>query len=106
VTDGTSNTILVGEKSLDPKAYDTGGWFWDEPIFAGGGAGGTVRGGSQVKQDAPLVRFPDNWGSAHAGGALFLFADGSVRLLAFETPSTTVNALLSPSGGEVVAGPE
>src|SRR5437899_10961839 len=41
ITDGLSNTILVGEKAIDTQAYNTGGWFWDEPIFAGGGAGGT-----------------------------------------------------------------
>jgi prepilin-type N-terminal cleavage/methylation domain-containing protein/prepilin-type processing-associated H-X9-DG protein len=101
VTDGTSNTVLIGEKSLDPRAYDTGGWFWDEPIFAGGGAGGTVRGGSRVYQDVPFVPFRDNWGSAHAAGAQFLFADGSVRLIAFRLPADTMKALLSPSGGEI-----
>jgi prepilin-type N-terminal cleavage/methylation domain-containing protein len=31
VSDGTSNTILVGEKAMDPRNYVTGGWCWDEP---------------------------------------------------------------------------
>jgi prepilin-type N-terminal cleavage/methylation domain-containing protein/prepilin-type processing-associated H-X9-DG protein len=43
VTDGMSNTILVGEKAMAIGAYSTGGWVWDEPIFAGG-SGGTSRG--------------------------------------------------------------
>jgi prepilin-type N-terminal cleavage/methylation domain-containing protein/prepilin-type processing-associated H-X9-DG protein len=43
VTDGMSNTILVGEKAMAIGAYNTGGWVWDEPIFAGG-SGGTSRG--------------------------------------------------------------
>ena len=43
ITDGASNTILVGEKAVAIGAYDTGGWVWDEPIFAGG-SGGTSRG--------------------------------------------------------------
>jgi prepilin-type N-terminal cleavage/methylation domain-containing protein/prepilin-type processing-associated H-X9-DG protein len=43
ITDGASNTILVGEKAVAIGAYNTGGWVWDEPIFAGG-SGGTSRG--------------------------------------------------------------
>ena len=34
--DGLSSTILVGEKALDPQAYQTGGWYEDGPVFAGG----------------------------------------------------------------------
>jgi prepilin-type N-terminal cleavage/methylation domain-containing protein/prepilin-type processing-associated H-X9-DG protein len=43
IRDGTSNTILVGEKAIAIGAYNTGGWVWDEPIFVGG-SGGTSRG--------------------------------------------------------------
>jgi prepilin-type N-terminal cleavage/methylation domain-containing protein/prepilin-type processing-associated H-X9-DG protein len=43
ITDGAANTIVVGEKALPVTAYDSGGWYWDEPIFAGG-SGGTARG--------------------------------------------------------------
>jgi prepilin-type processing-associated H-X9-DG protein len=43
IPDGASNTILVGEKAMAIDAYSTGGWYWDEPFFAGG-SGGTVRG--------------------------------------------------------------
>jgi prepilin-type N-terminal cleavage/methylation domain-containing protein/prepilin-type processing-associated H-X9-DG protein len=43
IADGASNTIVVGEKAMAIGAYNTGGWVWDEPIFAGG-SGGTSRG--------------------------------------------------------------
>jgi prepilin-type N-terminal cleavage/methylation domain-containing protein/prepilin-type processing-associated H-X9-DG protein len=43
ITDGASNTVMVGEKAMAVAAYDTGGWYWDEPFFAGG-SGGTTRG--------------------------------------------------------------
>ncbi|MCI0741657.1 MAG: DUF1559 domain-containing protein, partial [Gemmataceae bacterium] len=36
IKDGTSQTILVGEKVMDPASYTTGSWFWDEPFFVGG----------------------------------------------------------------------
>jgi prepilin-type N-terminal cleavage/methylation domain-containing protein/prepilin-type processing-associated H-X9-DG protein len=101
ITDGTAHTILAGEKSLDTRAYDTGGWLWDEPIFAGGAAGGTVRSGAVVQRDAAEVPFPDNWGSAHVAGAQFLFADGSVRLVRYGVPELVLRPLLTPAGGEV-----
>jgi prepilin-type N-terminal cleavage/methylation domain-containing protein/prepilin-type processing-associated H-X9-DG protein len=102
VTDGTAQTILAGEKSMDLRAYDTGGWFWDEPIFVGGVAGGTVRAGLIVQKDAAEITFDDNWGAAHLSGAQFLFVDGSVRLIRYGTAESVLRALLTPSGGEVI----
>ncbi|MCI0347876.1 MAG: DUF1559 domain-containing protein, partial [Acidobacteriales bacterium] len=79
--DGTSNTILVGEKALRPDRYLTGSWYWDEPFFLGG-SGGTQRGfpgpnpddGARIVQDSVSMglTFRWNWGSAHPGGAQFL----------------------------------
>lgn len=102
--DGSSHTALVGEKSMHPKNYMTGTWYWDEPYFTGG-AGGTQRDGSRVLRDAPDmgVSFQYNWGSAHIGGALFLYADGSVRPVAYKVDADRVKAFLTPDGGESVS---
>jgi prepilin-type N-terminal cleavage/methylation domain-containing protein len=102
ITDGTSTTLLVGEKAMDPAAYDTGGWYLDEPIWAGGSAG-TARSGTAVRRDRRGVVLANNpWGAPHAAGVLFASADGSVRGIRFETPAQVMAALLSPDGGEVV----
>ncbi len=101
ITDGTSQTILIGEKALNSLLYPTGSWFYDEPFFLGN-ARGTRRIGTKIVPDRPDNLFWDNWGSNHTGGAQFLFADGSVRLLPFATPSDVVQALLTPAGGESV----
>ena len=99
IADGLSNTIFVGEKSIDPRAYSTGGWYWDEPVFTGG-SGGTGRNGTGLYRDGPGVNFPNNWGSAHTAGALFLFGDGSIRLLNFSVPPGDLQGALTPNGGE------
>lgn len=110
ITDGLSNTVLIGEKAMHPNNYNTGTWYWDEPYFVGG-SGGTQRGsgtqagaGTTIVQDSPamgfLYRF--NWGAAHTAGAQFLFADGTVRHLAYGTPNSRVRALLTPQGRETV----
>jgi prepilin-type N-terminal cleavage/methylation domain-containing protein/prepilin-type processing-associated H-X9-DG protein len=101
IIDGTSNTILVGEKAMDPKNYMTGTWTADEPFFSGGSAG-TKRWQPLIVRDAPEISFLGSWGAPHEGGAFFLFVDGSVRLLAFSTPATVVGALLTPDGNEVL----
>ncbi len=102
IIDGTSNTLLVGEKSLDPKNYVSGTWYFDEPFFSGGSAG-TARFGTKVLHDAPGVNFQNNWGSAHPGVCNFLFGDGHVSGLSFTTDSGIVQALLTPDGKEVVS---
>jgi prepilin-type processing-associated H-X9-DG protein len=102
ITDGASHTILVGEKAMDTN-YETTSWYWDEPFFLGG-SGGTSRNGTAILRDARgiYVQARYNWGAAHTSGAQFVFADGSVHMIPFETPPDVVLALLTPAGGEVV----
>lgn len=110
IRDGTSQTILVGEKAMHPKDYQSGTWYWDEPFFLGG-SGGTKRGfqsvpgtdGFVVLRDSVSMgyEFRYNWGAPHPAGAQFLFIDGSVHTLRHGTPTTVVSALLTPNGGEV-----
>lgn len=104
IVDGTSNTLLVGEKAMAPARYNTGGWYFDEPIFTGG-SDGTGRQGTLILSDrmaGSTGAFPWNWGSPHLPGAQFLFADGSVRTVPYATDGSVVWALLSPNGQEVV----
>jgi prepilin-type N-terminal cleavage/methylation domain-containing protein/prepilin-type processing-associated H-X9-DG protein len=101
VTDGTSQTILVGEKAFDPQVQVPQSWYWDESCFVGGSRG-TTRTEVQVIRDAPGIVFKQNWGAPHPAGANFLFADGSVRGLSFGVSWLTMSALLTPAGGETL----
>lgn len=99
VTDGTSHTLLAGEKAFDPSVSRSDSWYWDEPFFLGG-SGGTSRGGLEILRDQRGVRYKGNWGSAHPAGAQFLFADGSVRLVRHGVHWSTQLAILTPDGDE------
>jgi prepilin-type N-terminal cleavage/methylation domain-containing protein len=75
LVDGTSATILAGEKAMAVKDYDSGTWYWDEGFFIGG-SGSTARSGPIVFPDRFVSRpihFRNNWGSAHTGGAFFFY---------------------------------
>ncbi len=111
IQDGTSKTILVGEKALDRDAMDAGSWYWDEPIVVGG-AGGTARCGDSIYTDGPLRELVGgggytgcgggNWGSPHSGTARFLFTDGSVRTLDEEVAVTVMRQLMKPQDGSPI----
>jgi len=99
ITDGTSNTIWGGGKSLSVQRYACTDFMWDEAAFYGG-FGGTGRTGAQVISDSQTSATGQNtWGAAYSSGAPFAFYDGHVTVIAFGTDLT---ALLTSSGGEII----
>jgi prepilin-type N-terminal cleavage/methylation domain-containing protein/prepilin-type processing-associated H-X9-DG protein len=102
ITDGTSQTLMVGERGADDNAY----WGWayvgtgqdldgfadfvlhcEEPFVLG------VAGSAD-----DLTHF---W-SMHTGGAYFLFCDGSVKFLSHSISTSTFKNLGSRNGQEVI----
>jgi prepilin-type N-terminal cleavage/methylation domain-containing protein/prepilin-type processing-associated H-X9-DG protein len=80
---GTSNTIYIGEGSMDTNfaSTNTSTSGWDECIFSGG-YGGTTRWQNWpvLDADAPGNNGNNNYfGGPHPGNTLFVFCDGHVQ---------------------------
>ncbi|MCI0703074.1 MAG: DUF1559 domain-containing protein [Planctomycetia bacterium] len=117
ISDGTSNTILFGERSHFDPVYNA-------PTASGGCGGlltawgwwafrapGDVTLSSWVplnyKVIAPCTTLKADerinaFGSQHSGGANFCLADGSVRFISDSIPLITLRALSTRATGEVV----
>jgi prepilin-type processing-associated H-X9-DG protein len=99
--DGTSDTILVGEKHV-PISNHGYGW-WDCSTFNGDYFACSSRsGGPQY----PLAKSPfdTGWlfGSYHPGICQFCFADGSVRNLPNYISPYTLGLLCDKADGQVI----
>jgi prepilin-type N-terminal cleavage/methylation domain-containing protein/prepilin-type processing-associated H-X9-DG protein len=117
ITDGTSNTLLVGER---PASTDLQWGWWPAAYGTGAGDGDSVLGARDaalaVYFGAPSTNVglrPGNlnyqgdaahWWSAHTGGANFLFADGSVHFLGYDADSI-LPQLSTRASGEVFTLP-
>jgi prepilin-type N-terminal cleavage/methylation domain-containing protein/prepilin-type processing-associated H-X9-DG protein len=117
ITDGSSNTIMVGEV-LPSNAADNNFWMFNgsyagttvplgfnsNTIAATGTPCGT---GQWQSASAPVgCRFgasAKGYISRHPGGSNFAFGDGSVRFLKNSISMVTYCALASRSGGEVLS---
>ena len=90
---GTSQTLMVGEKSWRTDRYgSTNGDDWDETVLQG--QGGCTRWGSGVSRDAAGSDYT-NWGSPFEGGCPVVMCDGSVRLIPFGYAN--MNLIINPS---------
>ncbi len=114
VTDGLSNTILLGESSNSQHFTNTmkTGFGGLQPWTFGNSHAG-VNSQNWLMTDSKTLEFPINYKgtfgqnatpftSTHAGGAFFLLGDGSVRFLSESMNLATLKSLTTRSGGEVV----
>lgn len=131
VRDGSSNTIMVSEKALHPKAFGAEGgdnerWNnpgWDEDIVrfgAGRLADGTTYGLTPIPDSKAPYNPGSGWttvtdaggrvwgqwhpffGSSHPGGVNACMVDGGVRFLSFTTDHQVFRRLSLSDDGEAV----
>jgi prepilin-type N-terminal cleavage/methylation domain-containing protein len=108
VTDGTSQTLFVGERPIITWSNNGGDFGWwanghglqwppagrgDNVLDSSGG----LRPGS-LRGDQLDDVF--HWWSYHVGGGQFLFVDGSTRLVSYDIDHHTLRALSTRNGGE------
>jgi prepilin-type N-terminal cleavage/methylation domain-containing protein len=120
VTDGTSNTLLLGERATqDPCIKDfqrglTGFWYTDTGFYGCMAATAGVPLNYQSPPDCLTAtgallntyRYQrlSAFGSGHSGGANFCFAEGSVQFISTGIALKTFQALATRAGGEVIPG--
>jgi prepilin-type N-terminal cleavage/methylation domain-containing protein/prepilin-type processing-associated H-X9-DG protein len=123
ITDGTANTIAVGERPCTGDQYF--GWGF-APYGSGAGDGDTVLGSNDTVLASIMGDLTTNVGfrqprvpqggyngeidgahywSFHTVGANFLYADGSVHFLSYSLDPVTFRAMCTRNGGEVFTSP-
>jgi prepilin-type N-terminal cleavage/methylation domain-containing protein/prepilin-type processing-associated H-X9-DG protein len=121
ITDGSSSTLAVGERSHN-LSYVTwtgravGGWLHSTATFEGGTnkfspdpeESFTMILGPVGLEDGlrtpnhPMAHVEDYW-SRHPGGVNFLYADGSVHFIKSAIAPSVYQALATRAGGEVIS---
>lgn len=100
ISDGVSQTVMVGERSCEP--YPSA---WSGALPEGELARHRVLGLMDSPPTAAAVAETENveFASFHPGGSQFLLADGAVRMVGVEIDPALFRALCTRSGGETVA---
>jgi prepilin-type processing-associated H-X9-DG protein len=123
VTDGTSNTFLVGELAGRPDLYNAKrqviakgvnpGAGWGDGFNGEHWPGGTTFDGNIVGSDVPdggpcIINCSNeesrNMYSFHTNGCNFVLGDGSVRFFSDSTSTRVIAFMITSQRGEVVPG--
>lgn len=107
VTDGLSNTFMVGEKYLNPNRYTTGGDAADnENLYVGfdndHNRSTNITSYFPPRQDSKLFVDLHIYGSAHPGGFNMVMCDGSVRVIGYSIDANSYKWLGNRLDGEVI----
>lgn len=103
ITDGTSNTLLLGEFSWRNYQFwrpFTRGWYSDNRgtlVYLSKNVTYPINSGFSLKWN------DGSFGSMHTGGAQFVRADGSVQFVSQSIDMATYRAAASRNGGESVS---
>ena len=112
ITDGTSNTLLVGEKRMNLAFVTTECQADDNDGYVGGFQDDVVRWGTFPPAPdgffplgTPATIHPQNWqfGSSHPAGFQAVFADGAVHLMPYSIDPTVFKYLCSRNDGHPVS---
>ena len=118
ITDGSSNTLLVGEMELYKDWYgtvnciDDQGWTdsWDNDTIGYSGGGDQSAAGYVPVTPMPDSQMPSQdcgfiFGSAHSAGICSVFCDGSVHFISYNINPTTWQYLCSRNDGHAFTLP-
>jgi prepilin-type N-terminal cleavage/methylation domain-containing protein len=101
ITDGLSNTFLVGEKHVPLGYFGRGGW--DCSLYDGTTFSCASRAAGTSFPLARSIRDPGwKFGSYHPFFCQFVFADGSVHALSVGINPVILGWLANPSDGQVI----
>lgn len=104
ITDGTTHTILIGEKYVDPMHYASGqDWGDNEGLYSGFDNDNhrSTHSFWRYMRDTSGLISPGSFGSAHAAGN-FVFCDGSVQTLAYTIDPFTFSNMGNRRDGNTV----
>jgi len=103
VTDGTSNTFMVGEKFLNPKGWITGADPSDNENLYVGFDNDHYRSSGVAfyppRADSPLLSNYQTYGSAHPSAFNVVLCDGSVRKISYTIDKLTFARLGNKEDG-------
>ena len=110
IADGTSNTILAGEKYIDALHYTSGGDPADNETWCTGWnndnyriskvPGETEQSYRPPMQDIPGVTQTERFGSSHPSGLHVVFADGHVDQIEYGINPETFRRMTNRSDGQ------
>jgi prepilin-type N-terminal cleavage/methylation domain-containing protein/prepilin-type processing-associated H-X9-DG protein len=116
VTDGTSNTLAMGEQTLQEVSGTCSAWAYAGFISIGIDPVGSLNGTTpatginvwQYSTIAPVIGTRATWyiaSSLHTGGANFVYADGSVHFVSQTIDIPSLTYLSNYADGQVIPNP-